>query len=288
MSAKKSVRIPKYRQHRPSGRAVVRINGHDFYLGKFNSPESHAEYERLVGEWITGSRQTPADISPARRGVLSINDLILAYATFADGYYRKNGIPTGEYDCIRYSLRPLRKLYGNFPVQQFGPLALKNVREDMLKGGTLCRKEINKRIGRIVRMFKWGVENELVDPMIHHALAQVKGLARGRCSVRESQPVKPVSGAHIEAVRPLVSRQVRAMIDLQLLTGMRPGEVCQIRTGDIDRTQAVWVYRPGSPRHPRSACDVRPNGHRKLPSSVAVSRPRARRQGDGSFDSELL
>ena len=38
-------------------------------------------------------------------------------------------------------------------------------------------------------------------------------------------PVKPVPEAYIRAGLPLVTRQVRAMIQLQELTGMRPGEV---------------------------------------------------------------
>jgi integrase len=36
------------------------------------------------------------------------------------------------------------------------------------------------------------------------------------------------------------------MIELQRLTGMRPGEACQMRTCDIDVSGKVWVYVPGS------------------------------------------
>jgi integrase len=50
----------------------------------------------------------------------------------------------------------------------------------------------------------------------------------------------------IDPVRDLVSPQVRAMIDLQLLTGARPGELCRMRSCDVDTTPAVWVYRPES------------------------------------------
>jgi integrase len=48
----------------------------------------------------------------------------------------------------------------------------------------------------------------------------------------------------VNATLPHVSAQVQAMIGLQLLTGMRSGEVCIMRTGDIDRTGKLWVYRP--------------------------------------------
>ena len=45
-------RIPSYRLHKPTGQAVVTINGKDFYLGKHDSPTSHAAYKRLVAEWL--------------------------------------------------------------------------------------------------------------------------------------------------------------------------------------------------------------------------------------------
>ena len=34
------------------------------------------------------------------------------------------------------------------------------------------------------------------------------------------------------------------MVEIQRLTGMRSGEVVQMRTGDLDRTGDVWVYEP--------------------------------------------
>ena len=47
-------RIPKYRHYRPKDLAVVRIDGHDHYLGKYDSPQSHENYHRLVAEWLAG------------------------------------------------------------------------------------------------------------------------------------------------------------------------------------------------------------------------------------------
>ncbi|WLD14688.1 tyrosine-type recombinase/integrase [Planctellipticum variicoloris] len=238
-----SARIPKYRRHRPSGQAVVRFNGSDYYLGKYGSQESRDEYDRLLGEWMVNGRQAPPRVVHRPVGQMTVSELILAYLHFADGYYRKNGKPTGEYDSIRYSLKPLRRLYGPTAISAFGPLALKTVREEMIKSD-LCRSEINKRMGRIVRMFKWGVENEHVDAMTHHALSQVRGLSRGRSTARESKPVKPVLDAHVDALKPHLPRQIWAMIELQRTTGMRPGEVCNMRSGDIDQSGEVWVYRP--------------------------------------------
>src|SRR4029077_10445827 len=69
---------------------------------------------------------------------------------------------------------------------------------------------------------------------------------RGRADVRESEPVKPVPDAFVDAIKPHVSRQVWAMVELQRLTGMRPGEVCMMRSCDLDTSGRVWAYTPES------------------------------------------
>jgi hypothetical protein len=46
MPRKRNLSPPSYCLHKASGRAVVRIDGRDRYLGPHGSPESHAEYER--------------------------------------------------------------------------------------------------------------------------------------------------------------------------------------------------------------------------------------------------
>src|SRR5262249_30658156 len=63
---------------------------------------------------------------------------------------------------------------------------------------------------------------------------------------RERPPVRPVEDERVDAVRPHVSRQVWAMVELQRLTGMRSGEVVIMRTGDVDRSGEVWVYTPAA------------------------------------------
>jgi len=169
--------------------------------------------------------------------------MLVAYLRHADGYYVKSGKPTTEPVNIRLALRHLRKTYGHTPARDFGPLKLKTVRQVMIDSG-LCRNEINKRVRRIVRVFKWAVGEEIVPPSVHHGLRAVEGLRRGRANVRESKPVKPVPEALVDAIRPFVARQVWTMIELQRLTAMRPGEVTGMRTCDIDTSGRVWTYTP--------------------------------------------
>jgi hypothetical protein len=182
----------------------VTLDGRDIYLGHYGSPASRAEFDRLLAEWLSNGRRLPA---PVVASDITVNELGQAYLRHADAYYVKNGKPTVEPGNIRLAIRPLRQLYGHTLAREFGPVALKTVRGAMAEAD-ICRSELNRRIGRIVRIFKWAVSEEMVPPSVHQALQTVPGLRRGRADVRESEPVKPVADAFVDAIEPHVSRQV--------------------------------------------------------------------------------
>jgi integrase len=222
----------------------VTIAGRDVYLGRHGTPESRAEYDRLVAEWLLQGR--PQVARPVAGGSdTTVNEMVLAYLKHVDSYYVKNGKPTSEPRNIKLALRPVRRLYGDTLARDFGPLALKTVRQAMVDAD-LCRNEVNKRVGRIIRAFRWAVGEEMVPPGVHQGLKAVPGLRQGRAHVRESEPVRPIADAFVDAIRPFVSRQVWTMIELQRLTGARPGEVCTMRSIDIDTSGKVWCYVPSS------------------------------------------
>jgi integrase len=237
---------PKLTHHKGSGQGVVRLDGRDVYCGRFGTAECLANYHRAVAEWLANGRRAPAPPADGKAGGpedLTVNELALAYLEFAESYYRKNDKPTSEVRDIRLSIRPLRELFGILPARDFGPLQLKSVRQAIVDSG-LCRNEVNKRTRRLVRLFGWGVEEAIVPPSVHWGLKAVKGLKKGRSGVRESEPVRPVPDTFVEAIRPFVPPQIWAMIELQRLSGMRPQEVCSMRTIDIDMAGRVWVFRP--------------------------------------------
>lgn len=232
-----SSRIPSYRHHKPSGQAVVTIGGHDHYLGKHGTQESREEYDRLISEWLQRGRPR------STANELTIAELVLAYWRFAGTYYVKDGKPTTELDCLRIAFRPLTRLFSKTLANEFGPMRLKAVRDALIEHG-LVRTSVNAHIGRIKRMFAWACESELVTPTVYHGLLSVRGLRRGRTPAPETDPIKPVSEEDIQAIREHVSAQVWAMIELQTLTGMRPGEVVIMRAIDIDMTGDIWLYTP--------------------------------------------
>jgi len=234
-------KLPSYRLHRPSGQAIVSLDGKDFYLGPHSTRVSRSEYDRLIAEWLAHGRRLPS--TSDRPPDLTVDDLILRYWEFARIHYSRDGVTSRELDNIRDALRHVRPLYERSPAAGFGPLALKAVRRAMVDAG-LCRSTINARVGKIRRLFKWAVGEELVPAPVYQGLQAVEGLRAGRGGVRESSPVRSVAEEHVAAVLPHVSRQVRTMIELQGLTAMRPGEVMAMRGGDIDRAGPIWTYRP--------------------------------------------
>jgi integrase len=222
--------------------AVVTLNGVDIYLGRHGTEESRAEYDRRIAEWLLNGRQS----RPASQAAsdLAVNELVVAYRKWADQYYRTpSGRPTIEPKNIRLATRPLLDLYGHSLAASFGPLALKCCRQRMIDGD-VCRLEVNRRVGRIVRMFRWAVENELVAPSVLQGLRAIQPLHAGRSAARESEPVRPVPDWVVDATLPFLARQVAAMVGLQKLTGMRPGEVVAMRMCDLDMSGRTWVYAP--------------------------------------------
>jgi integrase len=234
-----NLRIPSYRHHKPSGQAVVTLGGKDFYLGKHNTAASRAEYKRRIAEW-TASRGTIA--APASD--IAVAEVLAAVLRHAKSHYvRPDGSQTSELGLFKLTIKPVNDLYGTVSVTNFGPLALKAVRQRFIDAGW-SRKVVNGGVNRVRHIFKWGVAEQLVPPSVMQALQAVAGLQYGRSEARETEPVKPVPDAFVDAVLPHVSRQVAAMIQLQRVTGMRSGEVAIMRCCDINMNGRVWVFTP--------------------------------------------
>ena len=112
------------------------------------------------------------------------------------------------------------------------------------------RKYINQHVQRLRRMFRWAASQEMIPASVYQALETVESLKRGRTKAREGKRVLPVPTERIDAVRPFLNRQIEAVVDLQLLTGARPGELLVMRPIDIEQRDgngdgvSVWVYRP--------------------------------------------
>ena len=236
-------KLPSYCHHKASGQAVVRIDGKDRYLGPYGSPASYEKYHRLISERFPHGPDSSPLSHPSPGRDLTMIELMAGYWQHVVKYYVKNDKPTSEQNSIRAALKPIKELYGHEFCHRFGPLALRTVRNKMIDDG-ITRTRINQHVGRIRRMFKWAVANELLGVETYQTLTALDGLSKGRSDAKESDPVKPVPIEHVEAVLPFLTPQVRAMVQLQRFLACRPEEVARIRPCDVDRSIDPWVYTP--------------------------------------------
>jgi len=218
-------------------------NGKRIYHGVWGSPEARKNYRRFLDA---------LEENPSLPLVLNgVGDVLVS--ELADGFLDavKSGAIRMDKSHSQHFARAvgyLAELYGDFTVNDFSPKKLKAVRNQMIKTGTLCRRMVNDYTGRIVRIFAWGVEEEYVQPNIVTALREVKTLRKGEQGTFDNPPREEVLDDVVAATLPFLSPTVRAMVQVQRLTGMRPSEVYRMTVGDIDQTRdsELWYYVPES------------------------------------------
>ncbi|MBY0527354.1 MAG: site-specific integrase [Gemmataceae bacterium] len=262
---------PNYLKHRgPNGTLYARtfLFGVEQSLGAYGSPESHEKLEAIRAQWREAMERGGPDMVPAR---ITIADLVAAFFRHVeeDGLYlRADGTPTSERASFKQSLDPLLRMNGPELAREFSPKKFKKLQAAVLNGSWLTPAEqegrrkagksirwsrgvTNQRLKRIVRVFGWGVSDELVPVEIHQALLTVDMVPAGSAKAVEHAVLGPVSDQDIRRTLPCMSTICRAIAMVQLATGMRPNEVCSMRKTEVDRRgmvidgRAIWVYRPG-------------------------------------------
>ena len=182
--ARKPNVFPSYLLHKGSGQARVRIDGHDYLLGPYGSDQSRIRYGELIAKLAGGvpidpladsnRGRVPRNESEADSGP-TVGELCLVFLRHAQSHYVKNGKPTSQIDMFKSTMRPLNELYGLTPAKDFGPLALKAVRARMVERGW-TRNVVNASVGRIRRIFKYAVSDELIDPSVLQKLQALSPL----------------------------------------------------------------------------------------------------------------
>ncbi len=236
-------RDPKYRHYKPKNLAVVRIDGLDHYLGKFNSSESWEKYHRLLAERHKAPASNSAPAPTAQDAPLTVTKLAIAYYEFAERYYVKDGKPTSQVRLIRLSLKVLRRLFGATLAKDFDGPALETCQAEFIRN-ELCRNECNRRTKIIRSAFKWAVSKSMIDEKVLRTLQTVAPLKQGRTEARETEKILPVPAAVVERTIQELTPTVRAMVWVQLLSAMRPGEIAVMKAQDLDMSGDIWEYAP--------------------------------------------
>ena len=180
---------------------------------------------------------------------MSISEVLNAYWKWAARHYGHS-----ELGCLRVVIRLLRQTYGSTPAADFGPKRLRLIRDGMILGDEntdpprkpWARRTVNHNVHRLIAIFKWAASHEMVPASVYERLRTVPALRRGATAAREPDPIQPVSLEQVDAVRPYLSRQVNALISLQLHTGARGGELFRLRPIDIQMNDdtGIWTIEP--------------------------------------------
>jgi len=246
---------PSYRQRKGYTQALVTLTDsltkqrRDYWLGEYNTPQSRELYHQVLAEWEANGRRLPeppnAPAGPAD-GV-TVVEVMSRYWRWAQGTYSAS-----EVNTIAQVIKITRQLFGSTPAEAFGPKRLRMVRDAMVSGDPSAdpprqpwaRPHVNKQVQRLCTMFRWAAGQEMIPITVYQGLKAVETLRRGRTVAREPKRIGPVSDERVNAIKPHVSRQVWALIELQRLTGARGGEIFKLRRKDIDTTGDVWTFTP--------------------------------------------
>jgi integrase len=243
---------PTYLLHKPSGQARTRVDGEYVYLGKHSPDHTGPSWETFLE--IRRQWRLRQDVHKRRDGkrikypLLTLDQLAERFIDWADVHYRdKFGEPTGEAGNIRYALRPLLKLFGPELVAEFDITKLEAYRDELIRRGR-CRTSINRDVHRVRHLFAWALPKKLAGRRggnLYGELLALETLQPNRTKAHENPEVDPVPMPVVRATYRKLSRVLRDMVHVQLLTAMRPGEVCLMRPCDITKqADGTWLYQP--------------------------------------------
>ncbi len=236
-------KLPKLSHHKASGRGYVTdpFTRLEVYLGTYGTPECFAAYDAWIVALIARRQEVGSGAPPGSR--LSVAGLLAKFLDHAEVWYRKHGKATSEVRSFREVARIVNELWGTLPADDFSPSKLKAVRQQMVSKG-LARQHINAQCRRMCRIWKWGVEQEVVRVEVLDTLREVAPLALDRTTAREEEPVEAVPLEDVQRTIQVLDTQTAAMVRLQLHGSLRAEDVVVMRPRDFTLTETSCLYVP--------------------------------------------
>lgn len=225
---------PKYcGPHKHSGKGYVWHNGRQIYFkGKHGTSESLRGYRdyllSLEGKVL---EPVPDDttLSVMANAWLDHHEEIISYKNLS--HYKS---------CLRVLCD---MGLASTLTKDFGPKKLKEFRSELVRRG-YARSTVNQHVGRIKKMFRWGVSEEMVPPHVSQALYAVAGLRSGESCAPDPKRRRPATWERVQEITPFLSGVVVDMARLHWLTGMRSDNLCMLSMDQIDTSGDVWFYTP--------------------------------------------
>jgi integrase len=248
--------MPGIKLHKKTGQFYVWVRKKRKYLGT-DAEQAKVRLERY--------RRGEVEARPVARGEAeppTVSEVLLAYIKAR----RAGGVPEKEVARIKGVARVVNRLYGREQTATFRAKALKHVRQELIRTPSrrqikakpkrrhisprnpagplpITRRYINRMVNEVKAAWTWAASEEMVPAETAMSLRLVAGLRKG-AGGREPDRIPAVEQWVVEATIPELTPVVAAMVRLQILTGMRPGELCSLRRGDISIEHAERVPLP--------------------------------------------
>lgn len=305
-------RFPSYpKTPHSSGQARIKIRGREYYLGPWNSVESHREYQRLYNETLIKPPDVVAKIPAIKKG----QTLVEVFADFVVAMKKERGDDWRELDQYRRALSIVDRVCPNIRIDDFDTRHLSAVRDAMVSGSWMnaieranvldrgkpigwSRSYANQQIVRVRSVVRWAESMGTAPRGAWEHLRTLRRIRLGQPNVRHSDEKRQAVGwDRVEPVLPHLRPSVRALVLVLWWTGARPSEIVQMRACDLRECDDSLEYRPREhkTRHlgkdrlivlgPRAASAIRPildrAKKRSLAAVVFPASPRRQPKGRG-------
>lgn len=236
----KKVHVPKLCFHKSSGQYYV-WNGKTKEREHFGVDPAVAR--QLYSQWVASNGGQPALPPPSE---MRVSHAVEAYRRFAEVRYTDRR----EWNRIKLAMDQVEILYGQLVASSFRARAFKDVRERFLHGGkkkARSRNYVNKFGKAIQTAWRWLANEEIVPAECAASVRMVPPLKRGEGG-KERPPVLPPADGVVVATLAKCPPLVAAMLQVQLLTGMRPGELREMRWCEVSKSPTQPVPLAGTGR----------------------------------------
>jgi integrase len=250
---KSKSKVPSIVHHKARNADVVFLRCADgkrrqIYLGPHGSEQARQRYHQVIAAHLAGEepdlRSRSSGKQEAPSAYPTVTQLCAEFTVWAEREYLDGSTGNVSREVVNFdhAIDHLLKRHGDVPTDQFAIRDLQQVREAMVDSDRLCRNTVNARTRRIKAVFRWGTEQGFVPGRVWHELSALRGIRVGHGGARESEAVEAVRREDVDAVLPLLPGPLKACVELQWATGMRPSEALQIKMTDLDRSSDVWLY----------------------------------------------
>jgi integrase len=151
-----------------------------------------------------------------------------------------------------WALDEVVKLFGSLPAERFRVREVEQLTRHFcamrttqrVKGRPFSADYIRKLLGSVRQCVRWCAMRDLITAETCSKVCMAVRMAKPQAP--PAPPTVPVPPDDFRKAMALCSPEVRAMATLQLLSGMRTGELLGISVAEIDRSREVWTYRPAN------------------------------------------